>query len=365
MNDTDELHRHFHPHDRPWMNHAKKTLENHHVAPTHIRKALLHAGHTCRHTGQTAEDTHGPAEEWAQNRIHDWQQEGHDVWTTPPELTLRFRILSGLGGATGTALAPLLRHIINRDDTPTDITATTLLGPPAVAIAFIATTTLYHRTLRRHSAPAALGAATTAIILFIAGALAVRTTLQWPTLWTANWTHHAAATALYGLLTLAVALTWQTPNPTPTPPHPDQPTPQDQEWRKDQNWLDTFAQSLRRQNHLPEKKIRAHLEETRAHTAASGRTLVEEFGPPRAYAATLPSDQTRQAGLRLTRHSLYLAAFSTPVIVQHLTDRPDLPLHLKIAATLAALLFLSSLAAYLGTRQQKRTPPGRTPSDAH
>lgn len=261
-----------------------------------VREDLAHAALVdllpqIAETGESPEELFGESAEWARERVAVWREEGVAVTEPRRPATARQLVLASLTGAAYISVLIFVFTLVSGSlvqafGIPLAVTPL-LLG--AAGQAFRA---VYDRVLLARSHRAAVASAATALVLMagaIAGfllATADQVTAEVSAFWLlAVATGYGAAAALVGRM-------WpEGRGPAPLAVGADPVgTPQD-----DEAWFDELAAALRGRGDMTDAHVRRMIAETRDHAADAARPLIQEFGPPAAYAARFPARETASA----------------------------------------------------------------------
>lgn len=160
-----------------------------------------------------------------------------------------------------------------------------LLFPLVLGTLMAVVVTLWARTIVRRTFKVTVGIVAGVVLVLAAGAGFLLPTLAGLHLFTGSVAWHLAIVA--GYLTLGVLGFMLLPTGE-TARESEQQTPDDGTWAL------VLGGTLRGRLGYSDERARQVVEEARAHAAASGRPLAEEFGTPQEYAARFRPDTRRK-----------------------------------------------------------------------
>lgn len=281
--------------DEEWASTALVLLTLDDVADGAARRELARVLATVRETGEGPADLYGTPRDWVQQVRHDAAEAGEPLVDSTPDS--RWRDLPVIGFVLAAGISVLFGIVwLLRDGLTTDHSWGLLLAPGAMGLTGVLVHTVWERLLRRTSrVPATLGAGAA-----LAGAVVL---LAWyltqvnagTVLFTGSTFWLFALAPAYGALAWVfervlpetgrargAAGSGRTPRSAGAD---DDIAP-----LSDDAWAGEVAGTLRLRLDLPEARVREIVREARAHGAASGRPLAEEFGTPQRYASRFPRD---------------------------------------------------------------------------
>lgn len=272
------------PADKDWAAAAAGRFLLDDVREEIVLRELTEALAAVEESGQGPEELFGPAADWARERAAEASAAGEPVLDTDPSLTWRAAPCNALIIAALFSV-PFAVVFAFRGGPTVDYTWGHLLFPLVLAVVMTVVITLWSRTILRCSFSATAGIVAAGAVPLVVGAGFLLPTLSGMPLFTGSVGWYAAIVAAQlGLGALGFWL-------LPTDDVPDVTTAQTPD---DDAWALVLGGVLRSKLAYSDARVREVVDEARAHAAASGRPLAEEFGAPQAYAARFRPDRGRR-----------------------------------------------------------------------
>lgn len=277
--------------DRRWAEAAVARFVLDDVRQDVMVRELEEAAVVVEGSGTRPDRLFGPAADWARSRRDDLAAEGGLVLDTEPQLTWR-DVPSNALIISALFSIPFAVVFALRDGLSVDFTWGHLLFPLVLGAVMTVLVTLWSRTIARRSF------AVTAVIVAVVGLLLATgagfllPTLAGMHLFTGSVAWHLAIVA--GYLALGALGFWLLPSAR-TAGDAQRETSEDVTALPDDGtWALVLGGTLRGRLGYSDERARRVVEEARAHAAASGRPLAEEFGTPQDYAARFQPDTRRK-----------------------------------------------------------------------
>lgn len=277
--------------DRRWAEAAVARFVLDDVREDVMVRELAEAAAVVEGSGTRPDKLFGPAADWARSRRDDLAAEGGLVLDTEPQLTW--------WAAPGNALiiaallsVPLALVFAVRDGLTVDFSWAHLLFPLVLGTLMAVVVTLWARTIVRRTFKVTAVIVAVVGLLLATGAGLLLPTLAGMHLFTGSVAWHLAIVA--GYLALGALGFWLLPSAR-TAGDPQRETSDDGTALPDDGtWALVLGGTLRGRLGYSDERARRVVEEARAHAAASGRPLAEEFGTPQDYAARFQPDTRRK-----------------------------------------------------------------------
>ena len=271
------------PADKDWAAAAAGRFLLDDVREEIVLRELTEALAAVQESGQGPEDLFGPAADWARERAAEASAAGESVLDTDPSLTWRAAPCNALIIAALFSV-PFAVVFAFRDGLTVDYSWGHVLFSLVLAVVMTVVITLWSQTILRRSFSATVGIVAAGAVPLVVGAGFLLPWLSEQPLFTGSVGWHAAIVA--GYLGLGALGFWLLP--TDDVPDTTTQTPDDDAWAL------VLGGVLRSKLAYSDARVREVVDEARAHAAASGRPLAEEFGNPQDYAARFRPDRGRR-----------------------------------------------------------------------
>lgn len=270
--------------DRRWAEAAVARFVLDDVREDVMVRELAEAAAVVEGSGTRPDKLFGPAADWARSRRDDLAAEGGLVLDTEPQLT--WRAAPGNALIIAALFSVPFAIVMAFDGLTRDYTWTHLLMPLVLGAVMSVVVTLWSRTIVRRSFPVTVAVVLVAVALLATGAGVLFVGLSEAVVFTGSVAWLLALVA--GYLALGVLGFHFLPRDGAVQDGAQQEIPDDGTWAL------VLGGTLRGRLGYSDERARRIVEEARAHAAASGRPLAEEFGTPQDYAARFQPDTRRK-----------------------------------------------------------------------
>lgn len=271
------------PADEDWAAAAAGRFLLDDVREEIVLRELTEALAAVEGSGQGPEELFGPPVDWARERAAEASAAGEPVLDTDPPLMWRAAPCNALIIAALFSV-PFAAVFAFRDGLSVDYTWGHVLFSLVLAVVMTVVITLWSQTILRRSFSATVGIVAAGAVPLVVGAGFLLPWLSEQPLFTGSVGWYAAIVA--GYLGLGALGFWLLP--TDDVPDTTTQTPDDDAWAL------VLGGVLRSKLAYSDARVREVVDEARAHAAASGRPLAEEFGTPQDYAARFRPDRGRR-----------------------------------------------------------------------
>lgn len=270
--------------DRRWAEEALARFLMDDVREDVMVRELAEAAAVVEGSGTRPDKLFGPPADWARSRRDELAGEGQVVLETEPPLTWR-SVPSNALIISALFSIPFALVFAVRDGLTVDFSWAHLLVPLVLGSLMAVVVTLWSRTIVRRTFRVSVAIVVGAVLVLATGAGFLLPTLADLHLFTGSVAWHLAIVAGYlalGVLGFLLLPTDETAKEF------------EQQIPDDGTWALVLGGTLRGRLGYSDERARQVVEEARAHAAASGSSLSEEFGTPQEYAARFQPDTRRR-----------------------------------------------------------------------